>query len=154
MRGERDFRPAQPVGDGVVRRGKEGRGGGGQPRRLPENVRPLLAVGRRNEMSDQLQVHGLVDRGPNRGLHRGPQGGEIRLVSIKIEASSIDTYGSVGDEIEREFRLQGLAGPSAGGADLLEAARVQCDPRGGVHRIRFATSPSLQELLRISALNV
>lgn len=39
-------------------------------------------MGGRNEITDQLQVHGFDDRDSIGRLHRGYEGGEVRLVSI------------------------------------------------------------------------
>lgn len=91
-------------------------------------------MGGRNEITDQLQVHGFDDRDSIRRLHRGYEGGKVRLVSIGGRKS---TKRCELPEVHDDRWLQRIARSTFGGIDAIQ---VDCLQRGSgrpIHRIRF-----------------
>lgn len=92
-------------------------------------------MGGRNEITDQLQVHGFDDRDSIRRLHRGYEGGKVRLVSIGGRKS---TKPYELREVHDDRWLQRLARFTFGGIDAIKVDRVQRGSGRPIHRIRFA----------------
>lgn len=84
MRSERVLRQAQPPDRAVVRRRPERHCHRRQPQRISTDIQPVVAMDRRDEIAERLQVHGPDHRDANRRMYRRHEDGKIRFVSEAV----------------------------------------------------------------------